>query len=108
MIRPGKIFIGRPVRLNINFSIDDVDVDPTDVTLDVMSPSAVKTTYTYDEGTVYRSSAGDYYCDVTPTEAGRWSFRWSSTGTTTTDAQEDYFLVQTSPFYADPYWDYTA
>ena len=108
-LRPGKIYIGRPVRLTVNFNVDDTDVDPTTVVLRVMSPDRVETTYTYAVAgtTVQRSSAGDYYCDVTPDVAGRWYYRWQGTGTDTTDASEGDFLVQTSIFYDDlPFTDY--
>jgi hypothetical protein len=105
MLAPGKIYIGRRVRLEANFSIDEVDVDPTTVTLKTKSPCGTETTYEYDSGDddspVAKTSAGDYYCDVTPDEAGRWWYRWETTGTNTADASEGNFLVQTSSFYDD-------
>lgn len=109
MLSPGKVFVNRPIRLKANFSIDGEDTDPTDVTLRLMSPSRVETSYTYSDEDVERSSAGDFYCDVTPDEAGRWFYRWQSTGTGTTDAFEGDFLVQDSQFYQDwPSSDYSS
>jgi hypothetical protein len=100
MLAPGKTYIGRPVRIPVNFQVDDVDVDPDEVTLKTRSPCGTETSYVYSDAEVTRSSAGDYYVDVTPNEAGRWWYRWESTGTGTTDAFEGDFIVQASPFSA--------
>jgi hypothetical protein len=100
-LAPGKIYIGRPNRLTVNYNRDGSDVDPDEVTLRIMSPSRTETSYVYDggDGDVTKTSAGDYYYDVVPDEAGRWFFRWEATGDDTTDATEGDFLVQTSVFY---------
>lgn len=100
MLAPGKIYVGRQVRLPANFSRDGSDVDPTTVTLKLRSPCGVETTYTYADDDITRTSAGDYYIDVTPTEGGRWWYRWETTGTDTTDASEGNFVAQESPFDA--------
>lgn len=98
-IAPGKIYVNRPVRIKANFQIDGTDTDPTDVTFQTLSPSRVEASYAYSDDEVYRSGVGNYYIDVTPDEAGRWFFRWSSTGTGTIDVQEGDFLVKDSQFY---------
>lgn len=109
MLAPGKIYVGRKVRLEINLSVDDVDTDPDTLELTVRSPCGTETTYEYDsedeDTVVVKTSAGDYYCDVTPDEPGRWWWRWVSTGTTTADASEGNFIVQDAPFH-DDVWDY--
>lgn len=107
MLAPGKIYVSRKVRLEINLQVDGVDTDPTTLALTVRAPSGTETTYTYSAGStvVVKTSAGDYYCDVTPDEPGRWWWRWVSTGTTTADASEGNFLVQDAPFH-DDVWDY--
>jgi hypothetical protein len=99
---PGRIYVGRVFRVMANFSRDEVDVDPDTVKLRVLSPSGVESEYTYvvdsASSAVVKTSAGDYYCDVTPDESGRWFYRWETTGTNLTDASEGSFLVQYSQF----------
>jgi hypothetical protein len=99
--RPGKYYVNSPLRLTVNFQDDDGDdTDPTGVLIKVMSPSGVSTTYTLGrDSEVQYVNAGDYTADITPDEAGRWRFRWETTGTGTTLAVEGDFLVQYSAFY---------
>lgn len=101
-LAPGRIYIGRPNRLSVNFNVDGSDVDPDEVTLRVMSPCGIETEYVYDGGSgdITKASVGDYYYEVIPDEPGRWFFRWEATGTDTTDASEGDFLVQDSPFFS--------
>lgn len=103
MLAPGKIYIGRPVRLTVSYAVDDIDSDPTAITLKVRDPCLVETDYTYAAAQVLKRSAGHYYCDVTPDKPGRWAYRWESAGTNLTDASEGNFLVQTSAF--DDTWN---
>ncbi len=109
MLRPGKLYVNTTVRININFQDEDgVDVDPATVTFKTLSPSCVEATYVYLTDTaVGKSSVGDYFADVVPDEAGRWSYRWVTTGTGTATAFEGAFLVQDSAFFRHwPVWDY--
>lgn len=101
MMRPGKIFINTEVRLEAHFFNDaGDDTDPDTVTLMTMSPTGGATTYTYQtDDELGRTDAGDFYCDVTPDESGRWYWRWTATGSSTTVAQEGHFLVQHSPHF---------
>ena len=105
---PGKYYVNTVVRLTVNFEEDDGDdVDPTTVTFKTMSPSWVETSYVYGtDDEVQKASVGNYTADVTPDEAGRWRFRWETTGTGTTIAVEGDFLVQYSAFYDDVFSDY--
>lgn len=99
--RPGKHYVNSPIRLTINFQTDEgVDTDPSTVTLKLRSPCGIETSYVYlTDDEVQQTDAGDYTCDVTPDEAGRWQYRWETTGTGTTIAEEGDFLVQYSAFY---------
>lgn len=54
--------------------------DPTTITLSVVSPSAVTTSYTYAGGTVTKSTTGVFYRDLTPDASGEWRCKWTSTG----------------------------
>lgn len=103
MLTPGRIYINTSLRLYVNLQDEDgVDVDPTTVLIKTKSPAGAETTYTYgDDDEVGKSSVGDYYVDLTPDEAGRWRYRWETTGTDTTIAVEGDFLVQASAFYDD-------
>jgi hypothetical protein len=57
-------------------------VDPTVVNVSVRDPSGNVTTYVYNtDDEVNKSGTGIYYIDVNLDEAGRWYYRWHSTGT---------------------------
>lgn len=101
MMRPGRIFINTEIRLEARFFDDvDADADPDSVTLTTISPSGVGTTYTYlTDDELGRTDTGDYFCDVTPDESGRWYWRWAATGNGTTVAQEGNFIVDYSPHF---------
>lgn len=111
MSAPGKIYVGSVQRLSINLQTTaSVDTDPTTLTFKLLSPSGVTTTYVYGtDAQVVKTSTGDYYVDVIPDVAGRWHYRWVSTGTAA-GAQEGNFVVMSSQFVNDPfpqgYYDY--
>jgi hypothetical protein len=92
-------------RLSINLQSDaGNDTDPTTLTFTLLDPGGTETTYTYGtDAEIVKTSTGDYYIDVTPTQGGRWYYRWVSTGTAA-GAKEGNFTVQASPFidYAEP------
>lgn len=101
MMRPGRIFINTEVRLTANFTDDDgVDADPETVTFTAKSPSGDAVTYTYlTDDNLGRLDAGDFYCDITPNESGRWFWRWVATGAGTTVGTEGNFIVDYSPHF---------
>jgi hypothetical protein len=100
-LAPGKYYVNTVMRLTSHFENDaGTDVDPSTVTFKLRSPSGVETSLVYGtDSDIGKSSVGDYYADFTPDEAGRWFYRWESTGTGTTIATEGNFLIQYSPFY---------
>lgn len=68
--------------------VPPVAVDPTTVTLRLMSPSMVRTDIDYDPNQtaptpedIARSDVGEYSAQVVLDEAGEWSYRWEGTGT---------------------------
>lgn len=103
MLTPGRNAVNSPVRLSVNFQDEDrVDQDPSTVTLKILSPEGVPTSYVYGvDAAVIKTSVGDYYADVTPNTSGRWRYRWETTGTNKTIAIESDFVVQRSSFYED-------
>jgi hypothetical protein len=102
MLVPGRIHQGTTIRIPVNFQNDeDEDIDPGTVTFKLIShESGAITTYVYgtDEELI-KTGTGDYYVDVTPTEAGHYTYRWETTGTNQLLATEGVFVVQASPFY---------
>ena len=100
---PGENYVNAPLRLTATFQDDSgAAVDPDTVVIRTYSPSGVATTYTLGEDDeVQMLEAGYYSADITHDEAGRWHFRWQSTGTGETAVQEGDFLVQASAFYDD-------
>lgn len=107
MIIPGRIYVESTIRIPVNFQdASGDDVDPSTVTFKLYSPSGQTTTYVFGaDAQISQTSTGDYFVDVTPTEAGRWHFRWSSTGTNQNSAVEGQFVVQASPFFESYYED---
>jgi hypothetical protein len=101
MLAPGKHYINSPIALTANFqSAAGSDVDPTTVTIRVMDPWGTETSYVYGtDDEVVKDSVGDYTATITPDSAGRWHFRWQTTGTNLVIASEGDFLVQDSPFF---------
>lgn len=104
-IIPGRIYSGSVQRLSINLQSDaGDDTDPAGLTFTLQSPVGTNTVYTYGtDAEIVKTSTGDYYIDVTPTQGGRWFYRWVATGTAG-GAKEGSFIVQASPFidYAEP------
>lgn len=104
MLTPGLVYPGSQIDIRANFKdAAEADIDPATVKLRLMSPERVETVFTYGSSAdLTRQSVGDYTCRVTPDKAGRWRFRWETTGTGTTIASEGDFLVQRSAFVDDP------
>jgi len=100
MLAPGKLFPGTSLRITVNFVDEDGSaVDPTTVTFSTYNPCRTKTDYVYDtDAEVGRSAAGAYYADIEPDIAGRWHYRWKTTGSGTTIAKEGNFVIQDSKF----------
>lgn len=111
MLKNGNIAPGTPFRVTATFQDEDgTAVDPATITLKTRDPRGTETSYIYGtDAEVQRQEAGIYLGDITPDRAGRWRFRWESTGTGQTTVIENSFIVQASEF--DPYgdqdcWDY--
>lgn len=74
--------VGDTVRIGNTFSVDDVNTDPTTVTLLVTDPSGnTEGTYTYAGSTITKTATGVYHKDLTVDEAGLWTVKWTGTGT---------------------------
>lgn len=104
MLEPGRYFIGAEVRVTINFrNAAGTLVDPDTVTFRTYSPNNTKASYVYGtDSEVQRTSTGIYTADFTPDKAGRWYYRWETTGSGTKTAVEGGDLVvQRSPFFED-------
>jgi len=111
MLEPGKIWPGTALRIEVDFTDADGDpVDPTTVTFKTHSPCGDIASYVYlTDAEVGKSAVGSYYADITvPTSnsAGRWGFRWETTGAGTTIADEGNFIVQLSKFFDNDSCDY--
>lgn len=106
MIEPGRYYVNSPVRLSVAYADEDGNaVDPATVKLKTMSPSGLERSYSYSvDANVLKEATGEYVADITPDIAGRWDIRWESTGTGTTTAQEDTFIVINSAFYNPYQW----
>lgn len=108
MLIPGRIYVNTTVRIPVNYQNDlGEDTDPDGVTFRLMSPNGTETTKVYGtDDEIAKTSVGDYYIDVMPDVAGRWHYRWESTGMNKAVAVEGNFVVQRSAFYDDCTRDY--
>ena len=79
----GTYDIGDLVRLTGTLeTADGTNVDPTTVICKILPPSGTSVTYTYGaDAFPVKSAVGVYYVDYTPTEAGDFWYRFTSTGT---------------------------
>lgn len=90
--------IGDQPRFSAEFRVSGTLTDPTSVKFKYLSPSGTETTLTYGvDAALVRVSAGNYYVDLTLTEAGLWTLRWTSSGTCTS-ADEFEVEVNKSAF----------
>jgi len=59
----------------------DAVIDPTVVKLSYRNPAGTVTTWTYGGGEITKDSTGNYSANIDANVAGRWFYRWWSTGT---------------------------
>jgi len=87
---------GQKVKCAVMFTVSDIATDPTTVTAKVKDPSGNVSTYVYGtDEEVVKSSAGNYYIDVTTDEKGLWHFRFEGTGTCVA-VEESAFRVRSA------------
>lgn len=90
--------IDNVVRLEATFkNASDTNTDPTTVTLQHQDPTGNETTLTFAAAELTNSAVGIYHFDLTVDEAGTWYYKFKSTGTPKTSA-EDNFDVRVSEF----------
>lgn len=75
--------LGNLVRVSAVFKDISGDVqDPTVVNVTITDPTGTDTTYVYEtDEEVIKDSVGNYHLDQDVEIAGRWYYRWWSTGT---------------------------
>jgi hypothetical protein len=73
--------IGDLVRVSNALTASGVAIDPGTLTMVLLLPDGTETTYTYAGATITKDSTGNYHVDVTPAQAGIYTYRWTSTGT---------------------------
>lgn len=77
---------------------DDALVDPATVRFKFETPAGVETTYVYGtDAQLVKESTGVYYVELNANAAGRWTYRFESTGGFQT-AGEESFTVRASVF----------
>ncbi len=94
-----KVVIGTVIVTECTFSIDDVELDPTTVNLEVRKPDGTITTYTYGGvgSPVVKESQGNYNAEININQEGYWSIRWEGVGVVDI-AYEVEVLCQDSQF----------
>lgn len=90
MARQDSFPIGDTVTVQAKFYVDRVLTDPSTVAVTVQDPSGDQTA-----PSVLSSGTGIKYVQIDADEAGRWRFRWVSTGTAK-GVKEGGFYVNSS------------
>lgn len=100
MREPKQYDLGDSVRVTASFTDPDTGdaVDPDTVGFKYKDPAGTVTTLTYGDGArIVKDSAGHYHVDVDANLAGRWYYRFYSTGAGQA-ATERSFTVRPSQF----------
>ncbi len=93
---PTTYYVGDKPRLSGPFDdINDVDADPTAVSLDVMNPAGTITTYTFAASQVVKDSTGNYHYDLSLTAEGMWTYRWRGEGALNAAKKGELFVERT-------------
>jgi len=85
------------IRLGATFTVDNVNTDPTEVTLKVKDPTGTTTTYLYSLAEVTKSATGVYHKDITLTDTGIYYYRFEGSGAVVS-ADENSLIVERSEF----------
>lgn len=106
MLKNGRIYPNTQLRITMTFRDDEGTLtDPDTVMVKTSDPCGGEATYAFgSDAEIQQDSTGVYYCDLTPNSAGRWHYRWQTTGPVF--AIEDSFIVLTSPFVDNCCRDY--
>jgi len=101
MLDPGRYYVNTQIRLNANFTDSNgAAVDPDTVTFRTYSPNGTKASYVNGTDTeIGNPAVGSYTADIIPNRAGRWFYRWETTGTGKIIAIEGSFIIQKSVFF---------
>lgn len=71
----------------------DAAIDPTVVKLSFRNPAGTVTTWTYGGGEITKVSTGVYTANIDANAAGRWYYRWWSTGTGQAAEEQSFQVV---------------
>jgi len=102
---PGRVYVNSTYRVKARWETDAGTLtDPESVSLIVLDPGGVSTTYVYGtDDEIERAEAGVYNGDIQlNTLSGRWFYRWEGTntdGVTVKAPTEGSFVVQASPHF---------
>ena len=89
--------IDTTIQINGEFrsSLTGVYIDPTTITLFVLDPSGLTTTYTYP-GTIVRDALGHFHQQITPSKSGTWTYKWQALGAAVATSPDTTFTVNSS------------
>lgn len=94
-------------KLTVAFTSGGSPADPTTVTATVRKPDGTVTNYTVTAGQIVKDSVGNYHLTITADVAGRWSYKFSGTGTVVDTEQGVFYVipdwtVSNPTFYVTP------
>jgi hypothetical protein len=76
-------------------ALTGVDIDPTAITLFMLNPNGVATSYSYP-GTITRDSLGHFHQQLVPSVSGTWTYKWQATGAAVCTSPDTTFTVKSS------------
>ena len=97
MTTTNKYDLNDLIRLRSVFTIDQVDTDPTSISLFIKRPSGSVSTGTFVGADLTKEATGIYYQDVTLDDTGIWYYRFEGSGAVVS-ADEGQLIVERSEF----------
>jgi hypothetical protein len=89
--------IDSTVLLTANFTnAAGAAADPTSVTLLVLNPAGVETTYTLASGQVTKTAVGAYQMALVANASGVWTYKWQGAGVVNQTSPDTKFIVRPS------------
>jgi hypothetical protein len=92
-----SIPLDQPIKLTLATFSDPAQTapaDPTTVTIDVLDPSGVTTTFTWSGAQVVRDSIGVFHLNYSPVMPGHYAYHWKATGTVATGQDGEFDVAR--------------
>lgn len=88
------------VRFSVAFTTTATGLagDPAAVTLWMLDPNGVQSSFTWAGGQIVRDGVGAYHLDFAPDVTGRWTYKWQGALPIEVTSPDQYFIVNQTAF----------